>query len=95
MEKTLEILVSIIKEQKVMVSEIYEFKNDEYTHTDEVMKERKPKYSISATSGKWDEPIELTEKDFKEIRYLLNMDNAYVLPFNQNLSLLIMEYTFK
>lgn len=95
MRKTLKVLTRVIKEQKVRVNEVYEFEDDGLINVNEAIKKTKPKYSISHTSGRWDEPMELTKKDFKRIKKLLNREDVYILPFSETISLLMIEYTFK
>ena len=88
-------LLKILRNQKVIINEIYEFKSGKYTHTKEVMANEKPRYSFINSNDRWEEHTPLTNNEFKEIEQFLKIENSYIAIGNNENDLFITEYIFK
>lgn len=88
-------LLKILKNQKIVINEIYEFESGKYTHTEQIMANEKPRYSFTISNDRWDEPMPLTSKEFKKIEQFLEIQSSYIAIGNNENDLFITEYVFK
>lgn len=88
-------LLKILKNQEIVINEIYEFESGKYTHTEEVMANEKPRYSFIDSNDRWEEHTPLTSNEFKKIEQFLEIKCSYVVTANNENDLFITEYVFK